>query len=186
MYYDMNETKRKDDFMYKLVIQTDSYTGNFERELISYAIGILDEEQMYYSPEYSEKFWEEEFNIENHNIEDLPKEYDLYNEYLEYSYEMVDDWHQEIFYNIGNSKNSKLCDSIFLYLKKPLNEKWENIIIPRIKKFFDKDVRYQCENKAWTKIFHEAKDKSSIDDIRLIELYLIDENEDIIKRWDVK
>lgn len=31
---------------YELIIKTNSYTGNFERELISYALGTLDNVQM--------------------------------------------------------------------------------------------------------------------------------------------
>lgn len=31
---------------YELIIKTNRYTGNFERELISYALGTLDDVQM--------------------------------------------------------------------------------------------------------------------------------------------
>ena len=42
---------------YYLLIHTDSYTGNFDRELVAYAIGVLDKEQNNYAREYKKAFW---------------------------------------------------------------------------------------------------------------------------------
>ena len=42
---------------YKLIIHTDSYTGNFERELVAFAFGVLDKEKSDYANSYKKAFW---------------------------------------------------------------------------------------------------------------------------------
>ena len=150
---------------YELIIKTNSYTGNFDRELISYALGILDEVQMelgYFNGEYEmDLFWEEEFNSERKNYYD---EYELKDEYLMETYQEVDDWKQITFYHMADDINS-----LAIQLVKPLNEYWEEIIIRRIKKFFDVNpCKYDCMLSKNTK---------------LLDLYLVDSHKNRIKNY---
>lgn len=150
---------------YELIIKTNSYTGNFERELVSYALGTLDNVQMEmgsFNGDYEmDLFWEEEFNSERKDYYD---DYELKDEYLMETYQEVDDWNQVTFYHmIGD------CNSLAIQLVKPLNEYWEEIIVRRIKKFFDvHPCRYD-----WT----------LPKDAELIDLYLIDSNKKRIKNY---
>lgn len=150
---------------YELIIKTNSYTGNFERELISYSLGTLDNVQMELGAAHGgyemDLFWEEEFNSERKDYYD---DYELKDEYLMETYQDVDDWEQMTFYHmVGN------CNSLAVQLVKPLNEYWEEIIIRRIKKFFEvHPCRYD-----WTL----PKDG------KLLDLYLVDVNGNRIKSY---
>ena len=150
---------------YELIIKTNSYTGNFERELVSYALGTLDNVQMemgdFHGSHEMDLFWKEEFNSERKDYYD---DYELKDKYLMETYQDVDDWEQVTFYHIADN-----CNSLAIQLVKPLNEYWEEIIIRRIKNFFDvRPCRYE-----WT-LPKEAK---------LIDLYLIDSNKERIKDY---
>lgn len=95
---------------YELIIKTNSYTGNFERELISYALGTLDNVQMEMSDFHGsyemDLFWEEEFNSEKKDYYD---DYELKDEYLMETYQYVDDWEQMTFYHICDSDFNSLA-----------------------------------------------------------------------------
>lgn len=150
---------------YELIIKTNSYTGNFERELISYALGTLDNVQMeignFHGDYEMDLFWEEEFSSKRKDYYD---DYELKDEYLMETYQDVDDWEQMTFYHMTDE-----CNSLAIQLVKPLNEYWEEIVIRRIKKFFDeRPCRY-----SWTL----PKDG------KLEDLYLIDSNENRIKDY---
>lgn len=150
---------------YELIIKTNSYTGNFDRQLISYALGTLDEVQMElgcFNGDYEmDLFWEEEFNSERKNYYD---EYELKDEYLMETYQEVDDWEQMTFYHMTDDLNS-----LAIQLVKPLNEYWEEIIIRRIKKFFDiNPCKYDC-----------ILPKNA----KLLDLYLVDSHKNIIKSY---
>lgn len=150
---------------YELIIKTNSYTGNFERELISYSLGTLDSVQMEFSDFHGDYemdlFWEEEFNSERRDYYD---DYELKDEYLMETYQDVDDWEQMTFYHMTDG-----CNSLAVQLVKPLNEYWEEIVIRRIKKFFDvHPCRYD-----WT------LPKNG----ELLDLYLVDSNGNRIKSY---
>jgi len=150
---------------YELVIKTNSYTGNFERELVSYALGTLDNVQMemgsFHGDSEMDLFWEEEFNSERKDYYD---DYELKDEYLMETYQDVDDWEQMTFYHMVGD-----CNSLAIQLVKPLNEYWEEIIVRRVKKFFDeRPCRYSY---------------TLPNDAELIDLYLVDSNENLIKNY---
>ncbi len=150
---------------YELIIKTNRYTGNFERELISYALGILDNVQMEMGDFHGEHemnlFWKEEFNS---GRKDYYDDYELKDEYLMETYQDVDDWEQMTFYHITDDINS-----LAIQLVKPLNDYWEEIVIRRIKKFFEeRPCRYS---------------NTLPKDAELMDLYLIDSNENRIKDY---
>jgi len=132
--------------------------------LIAYSLGILDSEQMDFCPRLINKFWDEEFNKEFEY-----GDYELLDEYLMETYQNVDDWEQMTFYNIDSFKNEKYdCNSIIIQLTKPLNEYWEEIVVRRIKKFFEVDT---CDE--W------CKDSNR----KMTGLYLVDGDDNIIKEY---
>lgn len=150
---------------YELIVKTNSYTGNFERELVSYALGTLDNVQMElgdFHGEYEmDLFWDEEFDSHRKDYYD---DYELKDEYLMETYQEVDDWEQVTFYHMAED-----CNSLAIQLVKPLNEFWEEIIIRRIKNFFDvHPCRYD-----WTL----PKDG------KLLGLYLVDSDGNVIKNY---
>lgn len=59
---------------YKLLIQTDKYVGDFERELVSYVTGILDDAQLKadnHAVAFQNAFWKDEFGIDNFSASDM-------------------------------------------------------------------------------------------------------------------
>ena len=160
---------------YKLILVSNSWVGNFERELIGYAMGCLDDVQMEIDFAYEERamFWKDIYN------EDVPRvyfddndDYNLMSDFLLETYQTVDDWSQNTFYIVEGGthiKTLKTSDSdscIIIQLAKPLDEHWESIIIPRIKSFF--------ENKVYSHLRDEAK---------IVRLCLVDANNNIIKDY---
>lgn len=139
---------------YELIIETNSYTGNFERELVGYALGILDKVQMdlgdFHGKYEMNLFWQEEYGKR------IP--YPFYSEvhrYLMETWQDVDDWVQMTFYHMCDNSNS-----LTIQLAKPFDEKWEEIVIRRIKKFFE---------------VHPCKyDFTLPEDAKLLDLYLVD------------
>lgn len=154
------------DSNYELIIKTNSYVGNFERELISYALGTLDIVQMemgdFHGDYEMDLFWNEEFNSQRKDYYD---DYELKDEYLMETYQDVDDWEQITFYHMVDED----CNSLAVQLVKPLNEYWEEIVVRRIKKFFNE---HPCKYN-WT----------LPEDGKLIDLYLTDINGDRIKDY---
>lgn len=55
---------------YYLVVHTNSYVGNFERELVAFSVGKLDEEQDGYAREYSKAFWNSVVGSDIDSLED--------------------------------------------------------------------------------------------------------------------
>lgn len=150
---------------YELIIKTNSYVGNFERELISYAFGTLDNVQMemgsFHGDYEMDLFWKEEFGTDRKGYYD---DYDLKDKYLFETFQDVDDWEQMIFYYMIDGYNT-----LAVQLYQPLDEFWEEIVIRRIKKFFEiKPCKYS----------HTISE-----DCKLIDLYLIDSSQNIIKRY---
>lgn len=153
---------------YKLIITSNAWVGSFERELIGYSMGCLDEVQMDIDFASYERalFWDEVYG------EDMPRfefedneDYNLMTDFLMETYQTVDDWEQNTFYNVEAGthinvlKKPEATSCIIIQLAKPLDEHWESIIIPRMKAFFNK------------KIYDGLKDEDKIVSLCLIDAY---------------
>lgn len=185
---------------YRICVHTTDYTGNFERELVGYALGVLDEvqeenlswddpndyckhwfyqdvmkmpERLYYL-KLSEKFKEQT------GFDDLltPRENPLLQEYLLETHREVDDWEQMTFYYISKYFKDKEwdCNSLYIQLDKPLSKIWEEIIIHRLFKFFN-DTRIRNEDRGCLQFFKEW------DKRKCISIELIDDKDNIIKTY---
>lgn len=224
----MGKTKKKAP--YYLLIHTNSYTGNFDRELIAYCIGKLDKEQKDYCPEFIKPFWNsyagggvdsledykndedketadglcdllkclEDINsiLDNESKETFAEKQErlkkeryekdicrLYDEYLCETYQVVDDWEQDIFYNIESFYKNKEynCDTVFIQLNKPLPEHLEKVVIERIKQFFENDVYNIIKNYQWICSFgHGYVGK---EDYKLLDLELVDKDYNLVKKY---
>lgn len=215
---------------YKLVIHTDSYTGNFERELVAYSLGILDEEQesIAYAEEYIKAFWNTVVGKGINNLKDyidskesrkrLKEQNDylnnflqkvdillgnsdmteeslqaalnkkeeltideLYDKYLCYTEQTVDDWEQSTFYNITSHYTNKKynCDSVIIQLKEIPPEDIEKIIIGRIKGFFEYNVYNIFENYIY--LCHYGNTNALNKSLNLLSIDLLDENDNVVK-----
>ena len=125
---------------YTLEICCNSYWGSFEREFLAYSIGILDDVQMNirHSEEQLKMFWNEVFNKEAPDFEEALESYELLKDYLLETFQECDDWEQLTFYQIDwEVMHREKRDVLKLQLAKPLSKEWEEIIIPRMKKFFN-------------------------------------------------
>ena len=128
---------------YTLEVECTSYWGNFEREFLGYSIGILDDAQMSidHSDEERAMFWKEVFNREPIDFEEASESYELYKDYLLETFQVCDDWEQLTFYSIDwNILHRNGSNVLKIQLAKPLSREWEEIIIPRMKAFFDKKI----------------------------------------------
>lgn len=128
---------------YVLEVECSTYWGNFEREFIAYSMGILDDVQMRikHSEEELEMFWAEVFNKEPPKFDEALEEYELLRDYLFETFQDVDDWSQLTFYQIDwDILHRDVRNIIRIQLAKPLSDEWEEIIIPRMKAFFEKKI----------------------------------------------
>ena len=138
-----NMRKSKPIIPYTLEVECSSYWGNFEREFLGYAIGILDDCQMRidHSEEERAMFWKEVFSKEAIDFEEASESYELYKDYLLETFMECDDWEQLTFYTIDWDILHKNGSNVLkIQLAKPLSREWEEIIIPRMKAFFDKKI----------------------------------------------
>jgi hypothetical protein len=138
-----NMRKNKPIIPYTLEIECSSYWGNFEREFLGYSIGILDDVQMHidHSEEERVLFWREVFNKEPAEFRQEVESYELYRDYLLETFMECDDWEQLSFYYIDFDAFHKEGRNVLkIQLAKPLSREWEEIIIPRMKAFFDKKI----------------------------------------------
>lgn len=164
-----NMRKSKPVIPYTLEIECTSYWGNFEREFLGYAIGILDDVQMRidHSDEERAMFWKEVFDREAIDYEEASESYELYRDYLLETYQECDDWEQLSFYYIDWDILHKNGSNVLkIQLAKPLSEYWESIIIPRMKDFFIKRP-YEYMNK----------------DAELISITLCDRKGEVVKEY---
>ncbi len=145
-----NMRKSKPVIPYTLEVECTSYWGNFEREFLGYAIGILDDVQMRIDHSDKERalFWKEEFGKQPIDFEEASESYELYRDYLLETFQECDDWEQLIFYTIDWDIYHKNGSNVLkIQLAKPLSYYWESIIIPRMKDFFkDKVYPYMEED----------------------------------------
>jgi hypothetical protein len=150
---------------YTLEIECTSYWGSFEREFLGYAIGILDDVQMNidHSEEERAMFWKEVFDRDTPiDFVEAGVSYELYRDYLLETFQDCDDWEQLTFYHIDWDIMHKNGSNVLkIQLAKPLSRELEEIIIPRMKAFFDKKI-YEylkdedelisitlCDRKGW-------------------------------------
>lgn len=150
--YDLEEVQKKQVFNmrksrpiipYTLEVECTSYWGNFEREFLGYSIGILDDVQMYidHSEEERTMFWKEVFDREPITFKEASESYELYKDYLLETFQECDDWEQLTFYTIDWDILHKNGSNVLkIQLAKPLSRELEEIIIPRMRAFFDKKI----------------------------------------------
>lgn len=165
----LNMCKSKPIIPYTLEIECSSYWGNFEREFLGYSIGILDDVQMNidHSEEERALFWKEVFNKEAIDFEEASESYELYRDYLLETFQECDDWEQLSFYYIDfNAFHKEDRNVLKIQLTKPLSREWEEVIIPRMKAFFDK------------KIYEYLRD-----DDELISITLCDRRGEVVKEY---
>ena len=182
---------------YRLCIHTSDYTGNFERELVGYCLGVLDERteedlSQYDKDDYCKHWFYQDVMKRNERLyylhlsqkfkektgfDDLltRNEHPLMAEYLLETYRDVDDWEQMTFYYIDKYFKDKEydCNSLYIQLDKPLNDIWEEIVITRIFEFF-RDIRIRGERCLQFADWNERK---------CISVELIDENDNVIKEY---
>lgn len=138
-----NMRKSKPIIPYTLEVECTSYWGNFEREFLGYAIGILDDCQMRigHSEEERALFWKEVFSREPITFKEASESYELYRDYLLETYQECDDWEQLTFYTIDwNIYHKNGSNVLKIQLAKPLSRELEEIIIPRMRAFFTKKI----------------------------------------------
>lgn len=138
-----NMRKSKPIIPYTLEVECTSYWGNFEREFLGYTIGILDDVQMCidHSDEERAMFWKEVFSKEAIDFEEASENYELYRDYLLETFQECDDWEQLTFYTIDwNIYHKNGSNVLKIQLAKPLSRELEELIIPRMKAFFDKKI----------------------------------------------
>ena len=170
--WDFEYEAEKENAPYSIVVEFNAWAGNFERELVGYSMGILDEVQMN-EVGHAEKergmFWKEVFN------RDVPIEYDdeyvLKDKYLYERWEDVDDWMQATFYNVfGHSTkffSEESTSYLKIYLFEPIKPEWfEQLIINRMYDFFRKKI-YKWLHK----------------DDKITALYLVDKDNNVIKHY---
>lgn len=215
--------------MYKLIINTNSYTGNFERELMAYCLGRTKNGSGGYTA-FSRPFWDQVVGTgvetyENYvvvekqyrkdresvsydeSVKDLcirrglteddaiqkakeikekvnKKMYDedilrVYEDYLLFTMQWIDDWEEETFYNICPYEGDEYT-AVYVQLQKPLNEYFENIVIPRIIKFFEDDIYNKVEDYIY---FCKGYKYEPKEPFILKDLVLVDEEGNIIKDY---
>ena len=151
-----NMRKGKPIIPYTLEIECSSYWGSFEREFLGYAIGILDDVQMYIDHSDGERalFWKEVYGREAISFEEAKESYKLYKDYLLETFMECDDWEQLSFYYIDFDIYHKNGSNVLkIQLAKPLSRELEELIIPRMKAFFDKKIyEYLREDDVLTGI----------------------------------
>jgi hypothetical protein len=151
-----NLRRSKPKIPYTLEVECNSYWGSFEREFIAYSMGILDDVQMdiRHSEEELKMFWNEVFGQEAPDFEEALNSYELLKNYLFEIFQACDDWEQLSFYQIDwDAYHRDKRHVLKIQLAKPLSDYWENIIIPRMKAFFDKKIyEYMDEDAELTYI----------------------------------
>lgn len=138
-----NMRKSKPIIPYTLEVECTSYWGNFEREFLGYAIGILDDVQMHidHSEEERAMFWKEVFGKESISFREASESYELYRDYLLETFQACDDWEQLTFYTIDWDIMHKNGSNVLkIQLVKPLSAELEEIIIPRMRAFFTNKI----------------------------------------------
>lgn len=167
--YLKNLRRSKPRIPYTLEIECNSYWGNFEREFLAYSIGILDDVQMdiRHSEEELEMFWQEVFGMEPISFEEALWNYDLLRDYLFETFQACDDWEQLSFYQIDwEALRNEKRNILKVQLAKPLDEYWENKVMPRMRAFFEKHI-------------YEYMDEGT----KILGIRLLDEKGNVVKEY---
>ena len=134
---------------YMLVLESTNWTGNFERGIIGYSMGILDDTQMDidFADKERDQFWTDMLTANADRglfpfdraplYQEAVEEYPLMKDFLLETYQSVDDWEQSTFYKVGRSP--KGVSYLNVQLTKPLSQVYESIVIGRM-------IRYCREN----------------------------------------
>lgn len=212
--------------MYKIIINTNKYSGNWVRPFIAYSFGKLANSDGFTA--YARPFWDAvvgtgvesyknyllikdgfpEINNDdallkrflrlgyskedallkvkeiNKSIAQKRIEEDIlriYDEFLCFTNQDVDDWEEVTFYNIFNYESGD-ATAVYVQLNLPLTEYFENIIIPRIKKFFELDIYNRIKNYEYLCMFDEIN-RPQDERIELKDLILVDSGGNIIKNY---
>jgi hypothetical protein len=113
-----------------IAITTDSYTGNFDRELMTYVFGFDSFDNTAYSEEYADIFVKET----GISVEDSKA---MYSQYLLEIYGWNDDMEEFRFYELSNYVEGKGTMGIEIFLNGKLPKDIEDRIKLRISNFFD-------------------------------------------------
>ena len=108
-----------------LVIKTNKYTGNFERELIGFVFGYDDN---------TDGYAQRELNIFDDEVDEITKE-DIHDCFDCYALGRNDGEYHCTFINSHPTNSAYDCDSIFIVLKKKFPDEIKNIIKQRLKMF---------------------------------------------------
>lgn len=153
-----------------LQLTFDKYTGNFEREFVSYVLGVLDEVQL--SIDYDDR---NQFMKLCQTEEGMSEDecFAYIEDHFFETYQEVDDWEQVTFYNIAwgvdgtKIKKETNCNSILLQLAhKPTEEFMERLIRRGVKFCFTEEL------KTWgtaTEYGHDASSQPSEFSIALLD-----------------
>jgi len=213
-YYCILDEKIENRSPYYLLIHTNSYTGNFERELIAYCFGILPSENKDYF-EWEKAFWNYVSNFNSNTkkeyendeirktceetilllnqVESMLSETTLKQEekhdvlelydVLNYTYQKVDDWKEDTFYNIESFYKNKEynCDTIYVQLKEPLNDYLKDLIVKRINSFFSENA-YKII-REYMSLCHYGEKTECTDEFKLLDLELVDKNYHLIEKF---
>lgn len=210
---------------YKLMIYTDSYTGNFYNDLIHYVFGRTSLSKVEGFDVYAKSFFDsvcgtgldtyehylkfrEEVKESNKEFEEKRREelkaagkdeayiedkiekmnerlnmYNLENLYksLEETYQWVDDWQEDRFYNICISKDKEFYSGIYVQMKDLFTPYFEDVIIERIKHFFEKEIYNYFEDYIYLCQFGEPKGEHK--HYKLLEIELVDDKGNLIKKY---
>ena len=100
-----------------------------------------------------------------------------------YTYQEVDDWEQDTFYNIDSFYKNKEdnYDTIFIQLNGILPEHIEKIVMERIKGFFEQDVYNVIKIYQYICQFGEQCQYGK--PIKLLDLELVDSDYNLIKKY---
>ena len=95
-------------------------------------------------------FWKEVFNSDEVvSFEDALDSYELLRDYLFETFQDVDDWEQLTFYKIDwEAMHKEDRNILVVQLTKPLSAYWEEIIIPRMKQFFELKIYEYMDKDA--------------------------------------
>ena len=146
---------------FQLVICCDKWVGNFERELIGYAFGVLDGVQMRGDFAFEERlrFAKEVFGRDT-VIDPEEEEFELLDKYLYETFQSADDWEQITFYSVETCRNNSESMIIIQFAETP-PIKWTSIFIPRIKKFFEEYASTTAKFASITEMYFEDVKKKS-------------------------
>lgn len=186
---------------YYLVIHTDSYAENFERELISYCIGIIPPECGDYAKTFEKIFWNNEVSSSINSYEEYKKsieekkkvfgDCDISEDKFTYFYEnylVKSDifnglFHYDSFYDLDfyYNQNSLDLNTICIFLNEIPDERFEEILVRRIKNFFDKNVYKVVKDFECLSQFEELSTEKG--GFKLLDLELIDKDKNLIKKY---